>query len=911
MGWKPSHSSYVTLYGSLSTFEARLTALVGVLLAIVAGVPLPVIGVIFGKIIGSFPPTEAELKTRISELLGVACGYFLVTAGYTIAFGLTGERISRHLREALANRLVHLDQTYYDTHNPDITALLTEKIETIQVGTSEKVGIFIQSCSYFVAAFTVGFILNAQLTGILFAAVIPTMIIIVVVGSTSISRLAKKASRYTDLASGIAESAIKSVRIVQAFDINQKLCGEYTLLLQKIGVIGVRKSISSAVMLGCVYFTAYSANAIAFYVGSQMSRQDGGNAGTVYAVVFLILDASFVVGQFSPFIQAFALAASAGEEIQDLLRPDFTPSRANETILDLRGKPIYFKDVSFNYPARPAIKTLDRLNLTLQPGKLNAIVGGSGGGKSTLVSLLLKIYDDWSGKICAGGLDIGMIDSIVWRANIAVVEQEAVLFSGSILDNIRHGLSALDLFDEEAIRRCRQAADDANMDFVSDLPRGLDTSAAQLSGGQRQRVCLARALVRNPALLILDEPTSALDATSEQLVLQAVKHAATLGTMVVMVAHRLSTVTEADQIFVMASGRVAEQGTHSFLLTRNGLYKNMIDAQTLNHPGSRSTEYIVPEEASLGKTRPEKLESSTSSVLGSSVRSASSSSEVSSSMPQDQKRVQTPKTAMRKLLLRCAQELRPDHLTIALGLFTSVISGGLLLGEAIVFGNLIELLKASAIPNFQGEANFYCLMFFVLACIALASYLISGSTFGIASAKFTSRLQQTSLATVLRQDIAWFSEPEHSQHKLMSRLTSDIGNISCLSGVALGTILTVTTSVAGGIILAHIIAWKIALVLLCVVPVMIAAGYVRLRILSLSEDRHRSAYNDAAAIATEACRNIRTVAILGRKDSVMQQYKDALHKPYKEGLLFTMYANVILALSFAITYFVYALAYWW
>lgn len=202
-------------------------------------------------------------------------------------------------------------------------------------------------------------------------------------------------------------------------------------------------------------------------------------------------------------------------------------------------------------------------------------------------------------------------------------------------------------------------------------------------------------------------------------------------------------------------------------------------------------------------------------------------------------------------------------------------------------------------------------MFFVLAIIALVSHCCGKTAFGIVSENLTLRVRDVSFRTILQQDIAWFSKPGHSHHALMSRLNSDSGSISGLSGVILGTVFSIATSVLGGIILAHIIAWKIAIVLLAAVPVMITAGYLRLRILAMAEEHHQTAYSEAAALASEATSSMQIVAAFGLEAHVLTRYREAIRKPYEEHLRFSMLGNILLAFSLSVTYFVYSLAYWW
>jgi ATP-binding cassette subfamily B (MDR/TAP) protein 1 len=900
LGLNPFKSSFLSLYRNLETKGEHSTAIVGALLAAAAGVPLPIMFVIFGQIINSFPPPEDELRTRIGQLLGVAAAYFVITTIYMSAFGRVGEKIAINMREKLLRCLLSLDQAYYDTHDLDVTSLLTSKIETVQVGTSEKVGIFIQSLAYFIAAFVVGFILNAKLTGILLAAVIPAMIIIVATGSAWVSRLSKRLSTCTGQANSVLESAIRSVKVVQAFDFEDSIVQKHLEHLEESAVSGIRKAIVAASILGLMYFVAYAANGLAFYVGSGMAQNGG--AGTVYAVCLLILDASFVVGQFAPFLEMFARAASAGEEIKELIDQanESTRQRAIQGQLsefDIHGEGIRFTDVEFSYPARPTVKILRGLDLSFEPGTFNAIVGTSGGGKSTVVSLLTKIYGDYRGHIRIGEHELRSLNVDTLRSQISVVEQDSILFSGTIYDNICHGLGQHNLTAAEQMQRCKDAVKAAAIDFIDDLPQGLNTTIGnnlQLSGGQKQRLCLARALIKNPAILILDEPTSALDARSETLVAQTVKNVAATGTTVIMIAHRLSTVLDAKQIIVISDGKVVETGAPTSLATPGTIFNGLLEAQ------GTSTDWGDRESSAPAQGKKESDEE----TCAASILTVDSIDETA--QPDN-----TP-TGF-ELVHKILRLLRPDAPILLIGFAFSVVGGAIIIGEAIAFGNLIQLLNDNSRGqgDLRGDIEFYCLIFFILSCVALVCYTGSGSSFGIASTRLTGRIQSALLRNTLRQDMAWFSAPGRSLHELMARINSDAGNLAALSGVVTGTLFAIATSMIGGLTLALIVAWRIAVVLMTCVPVLVTAGYLRLRILTKSEEHHRNAYNKAASIAAESCRNMRTISILGLEQNVVQRYQKALEGPYKSGLRFTFASNGLLAFSFAITYFVYALAYWW
>lgn len=402
------------------------------------------------------------------------------------------------------------------------------------------------------------------------------MTTVVVCGTHLISKFSKQASSFTERATAVAESAFRGVQIVQAFGVTERLAQDHVNFLQKALRAGLRKSFVGAAMIGSVYFIAYAANALAFWYGDKL-RNGSAEAGTIYAVVFLILDASFVVGAVGPFIQTFALAAAAGQAVFDVLDHPTSDIDVYSTKGKTVGKedflkPITLRDVSFVYPARPTERVLQSVDLQITPGKVTGLVGPSGSGKSTIATLLLRLYDPSAGCILLGNDDLRDLNLKSLRSQIALVTQTPTLFSGTILDNIRLGIPEYDhLSEDEIVSKCRAAAEEAHCDFLEHMPDGLHTQIgsghhSRLSGGQKQRIALARALVGNPALLLLDEYTSAMDATSEAMVLENLRRSsATSGRTTIIVAHRLATVKDADRIIVMKEGTVIEEGRHDIL----------------------------------------------------------------------------------------------------------------------------------------------------------------------------------------------------------------------------------------------------------------------------------------------------------------------------------------------------------
>ncbi|RFU29862.1 hypothetical protein B7463_g6468, partial [Scytalidium lignicola] len=811
--WTKSNASkpysYVALFRSLEDIQSQLILISGILLATAAGAPLPIIGVIFARIIDGFPLSEDDVQKRIYQLLSVAIAYFIVTWGWALSWSIVGARISRRLRTRMVDRALSLDLTFYETECPDITNRLTADAQAVQSGTAEKVGIFIQSVSYFIVAFIVGFTLNARLTGILFAAVITSMALVIYTGTSLLNRYSKEATAVTSNAMTVAEGAIKAVHVVQAFNAFDSLTSDHLKHLNAARKAGIKKALAAALLLGTVYFVAYAANALAFWEGSRILKTDPGvkgGAGTIYAIVFLILDASFVIGQAGPFIQTFALAASAGRRIFDVIDHPNVPIDVNSedgvqaTEANFKsGKEINLRELSFTYPARPQETVLNSINLSIKSGSTIGIVGASGSGKSTIATLLFRLYDPSSGSITIDGHKITEYNLRSLRRQITLVDQDPALFSGSIFSNIRYGYRGPPINDEEMRELCIRAAKAADAwPFITSLPQGLDTwlgepSGTKLSGGQKQRVCLARALVWNSPLMILDEATSALDTISEASVISSLARARSSENLTtVVIAHRLSSVREADNIIVMGKGRILEEGNHDSLMSiENGEYRKLTETQKLE------------------------------------VRNTKRISEV----------------------------------------------------EDVFIGDDLPVTKPES-PNLTSTEDW-------------------------------KKLENLSTLTILRRCLALakFGLPFTLLAFFGSVITG--GHLGGFSGVMLGTTVSALVSIVGGAVLAHIVAWKIAIVLFATAPIVVLAGFLRLRVLAKLEERNQLAYVEAASLANEACTAIRTVAALGAERTMSKRFYNAVEKYREQNFRHILSANFLLAFALAITYFVYALAYWW
>lgn len=613
--------------------------------------------------------------------------------------------------------------------------------------------------------------------------------------------------------------------------------------------------------------------------------------------MFLILDASFVIGQAGPFIQSFHNAASAGHRIFQLINyPDIPIDVYSDegVVADAEtfseGKEVSFEDVSFAYPARSTEEVLDSISFKIKMGSSIGIVGSSGSGKSTIAALLLRLYDPTQGKIVIDGKQMSGFNIASLRRQVALVDQDPAVFSGTIFSNIRYGYKGPELSEDELRGRCVKAAKEADAwSFIDLLPDGLDTwlgepSGTKLSGGQKQRLCLARALVGDPTMLVLDEATSALDTISEAAILSSLGTSRSMGHQTtVMIAHRLASVRDADSIVVMGKGKILEQGNHETLMSiEGGAYRQLVEAQQIGSNNASKSSLVSGDESDATLIEDD-----------AKIEIQEMTTPTFSDEPKPENIYSTG-----TIFKRCLSLSRSRLTFTCLALLGTLITGGLILGESIIFGHLVTLING-AVP--AGQINFFCLMFFVIACAAFIGYVTSGSCFGLVSEHLIMRTRDISLRTVLRQDMEWFLQPGRSVSALTSVISMDAGHLSGLSGVIIGTIVSALVSVIGGAILGLIVAWRIAIVLLATAPVVILAGFFRLRVLAKVEEKNQEAYVEAASLATEACSNIRTVAALSLEDSISERFHAAIDKNEKATFKYTAFGNLLLAFALSVT----------
>lgn len=668
-----------------------------------------------------------------------------------------------------------------------------------------------------------------------------------------------------------------------------------------------------------------------------------------------------MLSQVAPFLHLFFAAVASFQKLREEIdrEPLIDGTTASGLRLEQAEGGFEFKDVSFTYPSRPEITVLEHISLSIPSKKHTALVGLSGSGKSTIAGLVTRLYDPTQGQVFFDGHNIRDINTRDLRSFLSLVQQEPSLLDRSLLENIAHGLvnssnpnharlkTALlgtdlaDLASEvrdgqdlllaaskrgaeivEIVNLVRKAAELADADnFISALQHGYGTlvgsSGRLISGGQKQRVALARALVKDPAVLVMDEATASLDSRSEQRIQRAISNISSGRTMIT-IAHRLSTITNADNIIVMHRGHIVEQGTHAELMAMNGSYAELVKLQTLGS-ASEKTQTAVSvdnisrsDQISLADIEHEKLGISNNEVDLVDETSSSTSATEASDVAAEDEEPETPAKSLWALARGYAPALRPHLLIIFTSLLGSSIVGGAFSGEAVIFGNTVGSLNpCHSAAEIRSKGNFFGLMFFVLAIIEFFANLVSWSGFGWVSEKVVYTVRVLSFRALFEQDLQWHQSKGRTPALLLSYITRDGNALAGLSGSVIGTLFSITVNLIAAIILTHIIAWRIALVCLALVPLLLGAGLMELHVLGKFEERHENAYTKSVDIGVEAITSIKTIASLSLEAETLQTYRRSLKGPRKETLNVTLQASLWQAMTYFLGNLVNALAYWW
>ncbi|XP_027368718.1 ABC transporter B family member 11-like [Abrus precatorius] len=904
----------------------HLLMLVGTVGAIGNGISVPLMTLIFGNMINAFGGSTNSNKV-VHEVSKVSLKFVYLAAGTFVAsllqltcWMITGERQAARIRGLYLQTILRQDVSFFDkeTNTGEVIGRMSGDTVLIQDAMGEKVGQLIQFVATFFGGFAVAFIKGWLLTVVMLSCIPP----LVLSGATISLIIAKASSRGQaaySTAANVVEQTIGSIRTVASFTGEKQAIAKYDHSLIKAYKTGVQEALASGFGFGtlfCVFDCCYG---LAVWFGAKLIIEKGYTGGDVVTVIIAVLSGSTSLGQASPCLSAFAAGQAAAFKMFETIKRkpeidayDTTGRKLNDICGDIE-----LREVCFSYPTRPDELIFNGFSLSIPSGTTAALVGESGSGKSTVVSLIERFYDPQSGEVLIDGINLKEFQLKWIRQKIGLVSQEPVLFTCSIKENIAYGKDGA---TDEEIRAAAELANAAK--FIDKLPHGLDTMVGehgtQLSGGQKQRVAIARAILKDPRILLLDEATSALDAESERIVQEALDRIM-INRTTVIVAHRLSTIRNADIIAVIHQGKIAERGSHAELTKDpEGAYSQLIRLQEIKGSEENATNDIDKLESIVHSGRQSSQRSFLQSIsqrssgVGSSGRhsfSASNGVPTTAAGGGPHAPPSTDSSLPDVPLFRLAYLNKPEIPVLLLGTIAAAINGVLLPIVAIFLSKMISIFYEPA-HELRKDSKDWALKFVALGVVSFLLPPCRFYLFGVAGGKLIKRIRKMCFKKVVHMEVSWFDEAEHSSGAIGARLSTDAASVRALVGDALGLLVQNIATAIAAMVIALKASWQLALGMFALAPLLVLNGYVQFKFLKGFSADAKKLYEEASQVANDAVGSIRTVASFCAEEKVMELYQKKCDGPIKTGIRRGIISGIGYGASFFMLYAVYAIGFY-
>ncbi|XP_021276540.1 ABC transporter B family member 19-like [Herrania umbratica] len=895
---------FYMLLSYADTLDWTLMAL-GTLGSIVHGMAQPVGYLLLGKALNAFGDNVNNIDGMAKAIKKVV-PFVWYMAFATFPAGVleigcwmyASERQMARLRLAFLRAMLNQEIGAFDTDltSGKIISGMSYDMSIIQDAIGEKLGHFLSSFATFFSAIFIAAICCWEVSLLMFV-VAPMILVIGGTYTKKMNAISATKMLYISEATSLVEQTFSQIKTVFAFVGENSAIKSFSECLEKQFSLSKGEALIKGVGTGMFQTVTFCAWALIIWIGAIAVTSRKAKGGDVIAAVMSILFGSVSLTFAAPDIEIFNQAKAAGYEVFKVIRrkPAISYDSRGKEVEKIGGN-IKIRDVYFAYPSRPEKLILQGFSLSIPAGKMVALVGSSGCGKSTVISLVERFYDPSKGEILIGDHNIKDLDLKFLRKNIGAVSQEPSLFAGTIKDNIKVG--NMDAND----RQIQDAAIMANAHtFVSQLPNHYSTEVGQrgvqLSGGQKQRIAIARAILKNPPILLLDEATSALDSESEKLVQDALEKAMQ-GRTAILIAHRMSTIINADIIAVVENGQVTETGTHRSLLDSSRFYKNLFSIQNIGpireSRASEATEEAITTDQQFSPPDIEQKEET---------------KDLDGHLSESSKQVEWKRRKNTITFFRIWFGLKKGELAkVATGSIAAAFAGV----SKPFFGFFIITVGVGYYKKDARQmVGRYSIIFSLIGLLALVMHTLQHYFYGVVGEKAMANLRRALYSGMLRNELAWFEKPENSVGSLTSRVINDTSMVKTIISDRMSVIVQCVSSILIATVVSMIVNWRMGLVAWAVMPCHFIGGLIQAKSAKGFAGNSAATHHEVVALASESAANIRTIASFCHEEHIIRRAALSLEKPKKRSRKESIKYGIIQGFSLCLWNIAHAVALWY